>query len=215
MFNKAKYLFIFGVIIFHFTSCKNEIKQDAISTETAINTDSSIVSNSSVNKYPVWILEFQKLRQALYQNDTAIITTFFDFPLTDEQADGLKAAFYFNTNKELNKSVKLNHNPEFQKYCNQIFPSFFVKGLLSVNVDSLENNNFARCKDWKLPNDNASYHASVSYDDYEKSLSLLLNAAYGRVDDNNEEDEIESATVFIFKLDKNNKLKFDRIEMAG
>ena len=215
MFNKAKYLFIFGVIIFLFFSCKNETKQDVTAAETSINTDSSIVPDAAINKYPVWMLEFQKLRQALYQNDTVIITTFFDFPLTDEQADGLKAAFYFNTNKELNKSVKLNNKPEFQKYCNKIFPSLFVKGLLSVNIDSLGSNNFARCTDWKLPNDNVSYHASVSYDDYEKSLSLLLNAAYGKVDDNNEEDEIESAIVFIFKLDKNNKLKFDRVEMAG
>lgn len=198
-----------------FTSCKNERKSDSVDSEAALNSDSSVVTDTLTQKYPVWISEFQKLSQALYNNDTNTITTFFDFPLNKEKSDGLLAAIYFNTNKEIGKDVRLTNKSIFIKYCNQIFPSLFVKGLVSVKNDSLQINNFAKSADWKLPNDNATYHASVSYDDYEKTVSLLLNAVYGNDGSDSEEDETESATVYIFKLDKNNKLKFDRVEMAG
>ena len=99
---------------------------------------------------------------------------------------------------------------EFEKYCNQIFPTLFVNGLLSLKSDSLAKNKLERSAGWKKPNDNAKYYSSVSYDEFERTLSLMLNAEYG-----NKDEETESATVYIFKLDKNNKLKFDRVEMAG
>lgn len=202
---------IIGIVCFIlFSSCKNEIKQDATTAETVTNTDGLTVVDTSAQKYPTWILEFQRLRQALYQNDTDTIKSFFDFPLTDEQADGLKAAVYFNTNIELSKAVRLNTKAELERYCNQIFPTTFVKGLLSLKSDSLVKNKLERSSEWKKPNDNATYYSSALYDEFERTLSLMLNAEYG-----NKDEETESATVYIFILDKNNKLKFDRIEMAG
>ncbi len=216
MLSKAKQLFTFGLISIFFSSCKNEIKQDmTASAETIINTDSLTVVKVDAQKYPIWILEFQKFRQALYQNDLPVIKSFFDFPLTSEQADGLLAVINFNTNKDVRINTKLQSEEEFTKYYKQIFRTDFVKGLLPMKSDSLLQNNYASSTSWKVKNDDAQYSTSVSYDGSDKSVSLFLNAAYGIEADGNEENKTESAVVYIFKLNKNNQLKFDRVIMAG
>ncbi len=197
--------FSFAFII---SSCRNEIKQNTISSETVINTDTLAIVDTSIQKYPVWILEFQRLRQALYQNDIATITTFFDFPLTTEQVDGLSSAILFNTNKEI-RNISFKDTVEFKKYGNQIFPTDFVKSLLPIKSDSLLLNKFASAAEWKRPKDETTYSTTITYETSEQSLSIILNAAYGKGD-----EKTESAVVYIFKL-KNNQLKFDKVVMAG
>ena len=204
--------FSFAFIIL---SCKNEKKQDLTSVEAITNADTLAIVDTTIQKYPIWILEFQKLRQALYQNDLPVIKSYFEFPLTNEQADGLLAVINYNTNKDLRKITKLQSEEEFAKYCNQIFRVDFVKGLLPMKSDSLLKNNFATSDKWKVKNDDAQYSTSVSYDGSDKSVSLFLNAAYGIEADGNEESKTESAAVLIFIINKENKLKFDRVIMAG
>lgn len=199
--------FSFAFIIL---SCKNEKKQDVTSVEAITNADTLAIVDTSIQKYPIWILEFQKFRQALYQNDLPVIKSFFDFPLTSEQADGLLAVINYNTNKDLRKTTKLQSEEEFEKYYKQIFRVDFVKGLLPLKSDSLLQNNYVSSTSWKVKNDDAQYSTSVSYDGSDKSVSLFLNAAYG-----NEESKTESAAVLIFIINKENKLKFDRVIMAG
>lgn len=199
--------FSFAFIIL---SCKNEKKQDVTSVEAITNADTLAIVDTTIQKYPIWILEFQKLRQALYQNDLPVIKSFFDFPLTSEQADGLLAVINYNTNKDLRKTTKLQSEEEFEKYYKQIFRVDFVKGLLPLKSDSLLQNNYVSSTSWKVKNDDAQYSTSVSYDGSDKSVSLFLNAAYG-----NEESKTESAAVLIFIINKENKLKFDRVIMAG
>jgi site-specific recombinase XerD len=121
--------FSFAFIIL---SCKNEIKQDATSVETITNADTLAIVDTSTQKYPVWILEFQRLRQAVYQNDIAVIKSFFDFPLSEEQADGLLAVINYNTGKDLRKITKLLSEEEVMKYNKQIFRADFVKALLPM-----------------------------------------------------------------------------------
>ena len=198
-----------------FLSCKNEKKQDLTSVEAITNADTLAIVDTSIQKYPIWILEFQKLRQALYQNDLPVIKSYFEFPLTNEQADGLLAVINYNTNKDLRKITKLQSEEEFAKYCNQIFRVDFVKGLLPMKSDSLLKNNFATSDKWKVKNDDAQYSTSVSYDGSDKSVSLFLNATYGIEADGNEESKTESAAILIFIINKENKLKFDRVIMAG
>lgn len=197
--------FSFAFIV---SSCRNEIKQNTISSETVINTDTLAIVDTSIQKYPVWILEFQRLRQALYQNDIATITTFFDFPLTTEQVDGLSSAILFNTNKEI-RNISFKDTVKFKKYGNQIFPIDFVKSLLPIKSDSLLLNKFASAAEWKRPKDETTYSTTITYETSEQSLSIILNAAYGKGD-----EKTESAVVYIFKL-KNNQLKFDKVVMAG
>ena len=204
--------FSFAFIIL---SCKNEKKQDVTSVEAITNADTLAIVDTSIQKYPIWILEFQKFRQALYQNDLPIIKSYFEFPLTNEQANGLLAVINFNTNKDLRKTTKLQSEEEFEKYYKQIFRVDFVKGLLPLKSDSLLQNNYASSTSWKVKNDDAQYSTSVSYDGSDKSVSLFLNAAYGIEADGNEESKTESAAVLIFIIYKENKLKFDRVIMAG
>lgn len=204
--------FSFAFIIL---SCKNEKKQDVTSVEAITNADTLAIVDTSIQKYPIWILEFQKFRQALYQNDLPVIKSFFDFPLTSEQADGLLAVINYNTNKDLRKTTKLQSEEEFEKYYKQIFRVDFVKGLLPLKSDSLLQNNYVSSTSWKVKNDDAQYSTSVSYDGSDKSVSLFLNAAYGIEADGNEESKTESAAVLIFIINKENKLKFDRVIMAG
>jgi hypothetical protein len=80
-------------------SCKNEIKQDLTSVEAITNADTLAIVDTTIQKYPIWILEFQRLRQAVYQNDLPVIKSFFDFPLSNEQANGLLAVINFNTKR--------------------------------------------------------------------------------------------------------------------
>ena len=204
--------FSFAFIIL---SCKNEKKQDLTSVEAITNADTLAIVDTTIQKYPIWILEFQKLRQTLYQNDLPVIKSFFDFPLTDEQSSGLLAVINYNTNKDLRKTTNLQSEEEFTKYYKQIFRTDFVKGLLPLKSDSLLQNNYVSSTSWKLKNDDAQYSTSVSYDKSDKSVSLFLNAAYGIEADGNEESKTESAAVLIFIINKENKLKFDRVIMAG
>jgi hypothetical protein len=204
--------FSFAFIIL---SCKNEKKQDLTSVEAITNADTLAIVDTSIQKYPIWILEFQKLRQALYQNDLPIIKSYFEFPLTNEQANGLLAVINFNSNKDLRKTTNLQSEEEFTKYYKQIFRTDFVKGLLPMKSDSLLQNNYVSSTSWKVKNDDAQYSTSVSYDKSDKSVSLFLNAAYGIEADGNEESKTESAAVLIFIINKENKLKFDRVIMAG
>jgi len=213
MLSKAKHLFTFGFISILFLSCKNEIKQDVTSAETIVNTDSS-VNNQITAKYPTWILEFQRLRQALYQNDISTIATFFDFPLTTEQVDGLSSAILFNTNKEIN-IISIKDTIEYKKYNHQIFSMDFVKSMLPIKSDSLLANNFASSAEWKKTNKDILFNSSVSYDNIDKSVSIMLNVKY-LIEKNTEyETTTESSLGFIFKLNKNNQLKFDKVVMAG
>jgi len=76
-------------------------------------------------------------------------------------------------------------------------------------------NNYASSKRWKETNDENFYSTSVSYDESEKMLSLSLNAEYGIEQDGNEDNKTESAAILIFKLNKNNQLKFVNVLFAG
>lgn len=69
----------------------------------------------------------------------------------------------------------------------------------------------------EIAKENAEYFTSVSYDKSEESFSLSFNVNYftGENDENGELEMYESAAVFIFKMDKNHKLKFDQMIMAG
>ena len=163
------------ILSFSFTfiilSCKNEIKQDVTSVETIINIDSLPVVDASIQKYPIWILEFQRLRQALYQNDLPTIKSYFDFPFTKEQVDGLNALMNFRFQKSVFSCNDLSSDAKFDKYINIIFPSDFVKGLLPIKSDSLLQNNYASSNTWKVKNDDAHYSVSVSFDASDKTLS--------------------------------------------
>lgn len=213
MLSKAKHFFTFGFILILFISCKNEIKQGLTFTETIVKKDTLVVQQTSP-KYPTWILEFQKLRQALYQNDIATIATFFDFPLTTEQVDGLSSAILFNTNKEIN-IISIKDTVELKKYFHQLFPTDFVKSILPIKSDSLLLNNFETSAEWKRTNNDILYNSYVSYDDIDKSVSIMLNVKYLIEKNTENETTTESSLGYIFKLNKNNQLKFDKVVMAG
>jgi hypothetical protein len=215
MLSKAKHFFLFVIIFNLFSSCANEKKQNTVSAETIINKDTSAVINSDIQNDSVWIFEFKKLRQALYQNDLPVIKSFFEFPLTTEQADGLLAVINYNTNKDFRKATNLQSEEEFTKYYKQIFRADFVKGLLPLKSDSLLQNNYASSTSWKAKNGDAQYSTTVSYDASDKTVSISLDAAYGIEADGNEENKTESTAILIFKINKQNKLKFNRVIMAG
>ena len=161
--------FSFAFIIL---SCKNEKKQDVTSVEAITNADTLAIVDTTIQKYPIWILEFQRLRQAVYQNDIAVIKSFFDFPLSEEQADGFFAVINYNTGKDLRKIASLKSEEEFTKYYKQIFRADFVKALLPMKSDSLSKNNYASSDKWKIKNDDVQYSTSVSYDASDKSVSI-------------------------------------------
>ncbi len=194
-----------------FLSCKNENKQAITNAETHVKVD-TLETHPPVSKYPIWILEFQRLRQALYQNDKTVLSTFFDFPLSEEQSNGLVEAIRFNSNNDNSyaSNISITTAEDIQKHYTDLFPTKLVKALLPIKSDSLLANNFVSSSTWKNTNDNAVYNTTVSYDSADATMSLFINAEYGSRD-----EKTESAVVYLFKLTKNNQLKFDKVLMAG
>lgn len=199
-------------LIFCF-GCKTKFSNNELSTQKLTFEE----TKDSIQTFPNWILEFKRLRAALYQNNMDSLCTFFDFPLTKEQSEGLVAAVNFRATSTSGETIQIHTKQDFIEYSWQIFPTDYVKGLLPIKSDSLLKDGFFASPKWKLPKENAEYFTSVSYDKSEESFSLSFNVNYftGENDENGELEMYESAAVFIFKMDKNHKLKFDQMIMAG
>jgi hypothetical protein len=193
--------------------CKSRFSSKQFSTEKLKVEE----KHDSIKTYPNWIMEFKRLRAALYQNNIDSLCTFFDFPLTKEQSEGLVAAVNFRASTVTGESIRIITKQDFIDYSWQIFPTDYVKGLLPIKSDSLLKNNFNASPKWELPKENEEYFTFVSYDESEESISLSFNVNYftGEKGDNGTLDMYESAAVFIFKMDKNHRLKFDQMIMAG
>ena len=189
-------------LIFCF-GCKTKFSNNELSTQKLTFEE----TKDSIQTFPNWILEFKRLRAALYQNNMDSLCTFFDFPLTKEQSEGLVAAVNFRATSTSGETIQIHTKQDFIEYSWQIFPTDYVKGLLPIKSDSLLKDEFFASPKWKLPKENAEYFTSVSYDN--------VNYFTGENGENGELEMYESAAVFIFKMDKNHKLKFDQMIMAG
>ena len=208
-----KRLFIIQITCFvcvGLLSCKSHStpEMEAAPTSEQMTTD---VSMESKKEYPLWITEFKRLRDALYQNNIEEIKSFFDFPLTDDQSTGLFNASQVMSGNEV-KNFDIITEEEFTKDYTKIFTSEFIKGLLPIKSDSLLANQYAHSPEWKRKGDNAVYTTSATFEEHDQILSLYLNSTYFIED--SEETSGESAVVFMFKM-KNGKLKFDGVMMAG
>ncbi len=212
------HIILFSCLIF-LLSCKNEQKKERYSEvikEKSENINEDRSDSPSLNKTDlIWLSEFQRFRQALYLDNLNEINSFFIFPLSEKQADGLLSVIYFNTGKDLRKQTKLQTKNDFVKYYKHIFRTEFKKGLLPIKSDSLLRYKFAASDEWKIINDETLYSTSVSYDESDKLLSISLDVEYVIQTDGNMDAKTESSVIFIFKINKENKLKYDRIIMAG
>ncbi|MBX7225451.1 MAG: hypothetical protein K1X55_05435 [Chitinophagales bacterium] len=209
-----KLLLILRILCFAcvgFLSCKSHSTPTTPAIDAVAPTSEQIstnVSAESKKEYPMWITEFKRLRDALYQNNMEELQSFFDFPLTDDQSTGLFNAGQFMSGREVNIVTK----EEFIKSYTALFPQDFIKGLLPLKSDSLLLNQYAASPEWKRKGDNAVYTTSASFEEHDQILSLYLNATYFIED--SEETSGESAVVFMFKM-KNGKLTFEGVMMAG
>ena len=208
----------FSCLIF-LLSCKNEYKKERFSEVIKGNSENineTRNDSSPLNKSDsIWLNEFQRFRQALYLDNLSEINSFFNFPLSERQAEGLLSVIYFNRGKDLRKQTKFQTEKDFVKYYKQIFRTELKNGLLSIKSDSLLRYKIAASGVWKNKNDETLYSTSVSYDESDKLLRISLDVEYKIRTGGDMDAKTESSVIFIFKINKENKLKFDRIIMAG
>lgn len=124
-------------LIFCF-GCKTKFSNNELSTQKLTFEE----TKDSIQTFPNWILEFKRLRAALYQNNMDSLCTFFDFPLTKEQSEGLVAAVNFRATSTSGETIQIHTKQDFIEYSWQIFPTDYVKGLLPIKSDSLLKDEF-------------------------------------------------------------------------
>lgn len=211
MLYKVKNLIIFCAILVLFTFCKNENQQTLNSAETIANIDTTV---SLSNKNPDWITQFKQLRQAIYQSDTLVLKSFFDFPIIADSSNYIwMLAYNFNEKRieELSADqVKPFTETDFMRYCKNLFPNTTKQSLLSIKSDSLAINKSAESYK-EYTEKGYAYTASVSFDEDTQELSIGI-LSHGIQKDN---FDGEGAIFYIFKWTKDARLKFNKVMLAG
>ena len=126
-------LLLFIVVLLSFISCKEGTNQKIIETPLKVN-DSSNVNDE-------WVEDFKKLRNAVYDNDIAVIKTYFNFPIQGNEIWEL--AYWgeeFMPEQEFVDAKKGFKEEDFDKRYNNIFNEHFTKALLKINLDKLFEN---------------------------------------------------------------------------
>ncbi|MCB9033668.1 MAG: hypothetical protein H6553_07515 [Chitinophagales bacterium] len=207
-----KYIVLFSIVGF-LVSCKPNQPEKNAENVTEVPADSStttFVETTNDVKNDVYS-QFNRLRLALASQNPKLITTFFDFPLTDNQAIGLEEVLKFTTTSKIVGDITLQK--DFENNIANLFDKKVIKALGEISIEELKEKNVAQSKIFHLPNDNADYSVYVYTDEAEGNLDISVNATYPPSEDN--EDALESAAIYNFKKDSNDKLKFKQVLMAG
>jgi hypothetical protein len=164
-----------------------------------------------------WIEDFKLFRTAIYQNDIAKVKTYFKFPVLNPNneiwylilpEDQLSKGKFSGS-----KIIPFNEKDLVQHY-NNIFPKKFVKSILKIKTDELYKKGYVETAE--QGDSTATY---VMYVTYDKQAGLLsLNLAYNNIIRNEEDgssDVEESNVIYYFTVQKNGKLFFKEIRLAG
>lgn len=208
-------LFIVFFAVGFLISCKSNQSEKNIDNVTEVNTDTlssetTIDSNDTQKKDNIFS-QFHRLRLSLVMQDPKLITTFFDFPLTDDQAIGLETALQFTSTSKIVGDITLQK--DFENNIANIFDKKVIKALGEISLDELKQKKVATSKVFHIPNDKTDYAVYVYIDDTEGNLDISVNATYPPSEDN--EDALESAAIYNFKQDSSGKLKFKQVLSAG
>jgi hypothetical protein len=162
----------------------------------------------------LWIEDLRLFRDAVYKNDTAIVKSFFKFPLASD------IWYLVLSEKELrSKSVDETSAPfiekDFYKYYQKIFSTRFIKTLLKVKSEELYRKGEYETVELR-ESATITYKMQASFDKDERMLSLNLHFIVEEKDAAGEViDGGEGTRIYMFRILKNGHLQFEKIMMAG
>ena len=164
-----------------------------------------------------WIEDFKLFRTAIYQNDIAKVKTYFKFPVLNANNEIwyliLPEAQLSKGKFSGNKIVPFNEK-DLVQYYHKIFPKKFIKSILKIKTDELYKKGYVETAEQS--DSTAKYTMYATYD--KQSGLLSLNLAYNSMIKNEEDgstDVEESNVIYYFTVQKNGKLFFKEIRLAG
>ena len=176
------------------------------------------VKSSTPNDSLTWIDNFKVLRTAIYQNNLAVVKQYFSFPVLNSNNE----IWQFILPEEALTKKKFAGDkivPFYEKdlvlYFNKIFPKPLIKSMLKIKSDELYKKGYAETAE-QYDDSTTTYRL---YATYEKKTGLLsLNLAYNQIIKDEKGtilDSGESNVIYYFTVQKNGRLLFKEIRLAG
>jgi hypothetical protein len=163
------------------------------------------------------IESFKTFRDAVYNNDTATIKSYFSFPFENFANE---IWYLVLTEKELEaKNLGMGEitpftEKDFNRYYKKLFPKQFVKALLKVKSADLFNNGKVESPEIKDGNTSITIYASLDKEESTLTLNVAYNTAWqeksGEIMDGG-----ESNVIYNFRMLNNGQLLFLNVRLAG
>ena len=166
----------------------------------------------------LWIADFKMLRTAIYQHDIRAVKKHFNFPVLNPNNEiwylVLQDAELSKPKFSGAKIVPFNEK-DLALHFNKIFTRPFIKSILKIKTNELFKNGYAETP-VQSDDSTTSYRMYATYE--KKSGLLTLNLAYNQItkdDEGNISDGGESNVIYFFLVQKNGRLLFKEIRLAG
>lgn len=202
---KLNFLLLLALFLFGLNSANAEISRFNNSYTVALQKDSSLKS---------WIDDFKAFRNAVYNNDTAKLKSYFSFPVS-----GTNDIWYILLDgkefeeKKINDTTRFTES-DFSKYHKKLFTNYFIKALLKIKSEDLLKKGKSQSPTIKDGDTNIHLYASYSKKEKIVTLNLSYNTP-GKEKDGVMLDGFESNVIYSFRILKNNRLQFVKVMIAG
>lgn len=171
-----------------------------------------------INDTSTWVNDFRLFRTAVYQHDTLAIKKYFKFPVLNTNNEIwylVLSEKEMSAKKFSSKKLVPFLEKDLRKYYSKIFPASFIKSLLKVKTEVLYKKGYFETAE--LHEDSTT--SCRMYVTYEKRTgTLTLNLACNSIikdEDGNILDGGESNVIYYFRVQKNGRLLFKEIRLAG
>lgn len=202
---KLNFLLLLPLFLFGVNAANAEISHLNNSHTVALQKDSSLKS---------WIDDFKAFRNAVYNNDTAKLKSYFSFPVS-----GTNDIWYILLDgkelqeKKIDDSTQFTES-DFSKYHKKLFTNYFIKALLKIKSIDLLKKGKSQSPTIKDGDTNIKLYASYN----RKEKTLTFNLSYNtpwKEKDGVVLDGGESNIIYSFRILKNNRLQFVKVMIAG
>ena len=201
-------------------SCGNETTEKKLQAapDSSLSKQQALNAQKSNTLNPEWINHFRDFRNALYNNDINKIKTYFSFPVVNINNEIWSVVLADSTDIFTGYSsdpLTPFTEKDLDRYYKKLFPKEFISSILKLKSDVLFKTNNASVE--LSTSDRATggtMYASVDKEDH--TLSLVLSFITVVNDDNgNSEDAGEASIGYTFLIQKDGRLLFKEVRIAG
>lgn len=202
---KNYFLLLLQLSLCSFSTARQTFNDQQIAVWCCLQKDSVLSS---------WIDDFKSFRIALYNNDITRLKNYFSSPvknnndiwylLLDQQE--LEQRNVEARNKDFTEA-------DFNKYYRKLFPESFIKALLKIKAVGLTKEGESESP--IIIDKNTSIKLYASFDKKAKMLTLNLSYATKWEQEGENVEVGESNIIYSFRVLRNNRLQFVKVELAG